>query len=209
MQAIRLAFMAMVVAMLSGCAADSAVRMNGSAPRTLTLSAADLDGVLIVGMPRGARKVNTLVFHSYDPVSNLLISPEKGGQVFELSGGGTLFDVVDTVGRVQYILQRIPLGSYYLTTVYWGPYGRTLLTEGSVAVEVQSGTARYVGNLEFRTPVLIFQDVTIRLGSRHDSAARSFLAKYPGIAVEMQNQTLQIFKLNCVLDDGIKACYAP
>lgn len=199
---------------LSGCAVDNTMRFDGSASRTLSLKASDPDGVLILGLPRPgffethSRPVHGVDLFAYDPTGNLLIPPEKGGRAFMLSEGGLAFDIVDTVDSVQYIVQRIPAGQYYLTRVYWGPYGQTLMSDGSISVEIQPGTVTYVGNPEFRTPLLIFQDVELLVVVRDDDAARSVLAKYPNIEPDMQVATPRIFKLSCNLDDGIDACYA-
>ncbi|NKB50210.1 MAG: hypothetical protein GKS02_12710 [Alphaproteobacteria bacterium] len=150
-----------------------------------------------------------MVFHSYDPNRKLLISPTKGGQIFRISNGGVLIHNVDVVDGIQYLLQKIPAGHYYLAEVQWGAYARTTMPSGSIAAEVKPGTVNYVGNLVFKTPFSAFGEVGIKLNGRNDIAARSFLANYAQIKPEMQNASPRIFKLNCMLEDGVEACYAP
>ena len=210
MRKFKFATLFIIVALLSGCVAETGTITQGSAPRTESLNTTDPEGVLIVGFPRRiTRSVHTLVIHTYDPDQNLLVSPAKGGQIFKLSSGGTFFHNVDVIDDVQYLLQKLPSGHYYLTGVYWGPHGRTLMANGSVAAEVKPGTVSYVGNLEFDTPIFVFSDVDIELNGRNDDAARDLVAQYQQIKPEMQNASLRIFKLSCLLEDGVEACYAP
>jgi len=183
----------------------------------VSLSEADPDGIFVLGVPRagfswisdGSREIYTLKFYSYDTTSNLLVAPERGGMAFSVTRGGTAVDTVDEVNGVQYLVQRVPAGNYYLTQVDWGPYGRTLLSQGSVGLTIDPGTVSYFGNLVFDTPLLIFQDVTVRLGQRQDGTALSILAKYPNIRLEMQSVVPRLHKLNCDLDDGVEACTVP
>ena len=211
MRNLGLVFLVIVGQLLSGCTTKNPNVLTGSAPRTLALNAADSKGILIIGVPSPwGRSVHGLDFHSYDPTSKRLISPAKGGELFTLGPGGRLFSLVDEAQGVRYIFQPLPAGHYFLTTTYWGVNSMpSLMAEGSIAVEVVAGTATYVGNVRFRVPFWIFGDVEIRLDGRNDAAARGILAKYPRIKARLRTARLRLFRLDCALDDGVKACYAP
>lgn len=200
------------VGVLIGCETIESTRLELSAPTDATFGPDQQSGAVIIGidhdnwLPSFPPDVQTLVFWTYDPGAKRLIPPEQGGTVIRW-WRGTQFMNHNIPGGIQYILQLFPAGDYYLTTVTWGPYGVAYLADGSIAFSVKPETVTYVGNVDFKTPPLIFLAVDLVLLGRDDAAAKSLLAKYPALDGEIWHQTLEPFQLDCNMKDGLTPCF--
>lgn len=188
---------------------------SGSADKSLSLVPQNSDGILIIGLQVpgffSGRKdyIHTMEFRSFDPTKRRLIPEANGGRTIQLHRGGTLFNKGESAEnkRFRYLIQRLPSGFYFMTAVGWGPYGHTLMSNGSFAVEIKPGRVNYIGNVRFKTPLLVFQSVNIFPAGRDDRFAAQAMEKFKGVKATIDHQEMSISKLNCNMTNGLQGCY--
>lgn len=109
---------------------------RGSADPSLSLVPQDTDGILVIGLrTRRGPPVHMMEFRSYDPTTRRLIPEAKGARVIRLHSGGTIFEKDYSARKrgVRYLVQRLPAGSYYMTTVFFGSATK-FMSEESLAI---------------------------------------------------------------------------
>lgn len=198
---------------ITGCVTTTpTIETVRSAPRETILAAGE--GGLIIGLKANniltaPRDVKRLELWQVDQARSLLVDPERGGKVVGLTRGSWLFGR-DKSGDTEYILQKLPAGTYFLTYVDWGDHGRSPIRDKSIAFTVKPGAVTYVGNYGFDTPWTIFGQVAMTSLPRDVAAARGLLSQYPQLAGAMWDQVPTVMGLACTLDVGPpKSCLVP
>lgn len=188
---------------LASCQTTPTTRLYKSAERTTTLAPSDNKGVLIIGLQIESliekQKFSSLDFWTIDKSRRLLVHPDQGGHVVILSRGSWLFGR-DKQGDVEYVLQTLPAGDYYLTYVELPQKQWPFVPKPtSFAFTIKPGVATYIGTYDFDPPYTIFGDYEIETRERRPNDARALLAQYPHMPQEMWDQTPEWFNLKCKL----------
>jgi hypothetical protein len=211
---LRLVAASILVVGVTGCVTTTpTVETFRSAPRETVLAAGE--GGLIIGLKAEnfltatLQDVRRLELWQVDQARNLLVDPERGGKVVGLTRGSWMFGR-DKSGDTEYILQKLPAGTYFLAYVDWGDHGRSPIREKSIAFTVKPGAVTYVGNYGFDTPWTIFGQVGMTSLPRDVAAARGLLSQYPQLAGAMWNQEPTVMALACSLEvRPPKSCLVP
>lgn len=191
-------------------------RMGSADPAKLSLTPTDTDGILVIGLYVGNRFFSTgrtqiggMQFQSLDLATRRLIPETRGGHSIMLNRGGSIFnkDFSAEKGGYRYLVQRLPAGAYYMTNVFWGPNGNGVMSEGSIAVDVKPGVVTYIGNVSFKVPFFVFQDVKFKPRDREDAFVSRIMANYKNVTSPISHQRMSVYKLSCDLKQGIGACY--
>ncbi|WP_137392405.1 hypothetical protein [Rhodoligotrophos defluvii] len=211
MSVLRLCAVVLAALLVTACQTTEKTTLLRSADRNLAVSQNDGNGVLIVGLQIESiielSKFDTLEFWTVDPQQKLLIHPDQGGRVIRLVRGNWIFGR-DKQGDVEYVLQSLPAGTYYLT--YVDKAGELMLPVEpmSFAFTVRPGEATYIGTFDFRPPPVLGRipigNYEIRPVERRPHDAKALLAKYPNLPQELWDQQPMYMNLNCRLKN-----YAP
>jgi hypothetical protein len=196
--------------LIAGCAATiPSVETFNNAPRDVALVPGE--GGLIVGLEPVSlitlgRQVSRLELWQVDVDRGLLLDPKKGAKVVGLTH--TLFER-NVDGDMEYLLQRLPAGRYFLTYVNWGDHGHNPIHSRSIAFTVKPGETTYIGDFGFDTPWTVLSDVEMRILPRRPEAARKLLAQYKKLGPTFWDQEPVLLSLKCDLSaKGAQACLA-
>ena len=182
---------------------------QGSADLGLALAPKDADGILVLGFQTKRHPpIHTMEFRSYDPATRRLIPEAKGAQVIRLRCNQSLFDSCNSAEKdgIRYLVQRLPAGTYYMTMVFAG-YHEVVVSKNSVAIDIKPGVVNYTGNVRVDLPLFRFQDVRVRALVGNNAFVVELLQRYKDITAKTEFREATILKLDCDLDDGLKACY--
>ncbi|WP_342641694.1 hypothetical protein [Rhodoligotrophos ferricapiens] len=206
MRLLRLCTVVLACLLITACKTTEKTRLYKSADRTLTIAQDGGNGVLIVGLQIESlielAKFDKLELWTVDTEKRLLIHPDQGGKVIELIRGNWMFGR-DKQGDVEYVLQSLPAGTYFLTYVDKAGQLMVPVEPMSFAFTIKPGVAAYIGTFDFRPPPVVAHiplgNYEIRPVERRLDDAKALLAQYPNLPQELWDQQPQYFNLACSL----------
>jgi len=202
---IRVGAVLLAALVMASCQTTPTTRLHKSAERTTALAPSDNKGVLIIGLQIESlienRKFAEIELWSLDRGKRLLIHPDQGGKVIALSRGSWLAGR-DSQGDVEYVLQTLPAGDYYLAYVGQKAFERWVPQPTSFAFTIKPGMATYIGTYDFEPPFTMFGNFTIHARGRRPNDAGALLAKYPNMPQELWDQSPVWMDLACELKKG-------